>query len=77
MKFYIASDYAGVSGGKFSFYFGYEITDDANDEWCFQAKDLNVEIMRIPHSQLKGNPSVYECHECLLAGIAMWLEKTK
>jgi hypothetical protein len=69
-NFYIASDYDGVSGGRFSFYFGYEETLD--DEWCFVAKEVGVEILRIPQSKL-GVKDRWNVEANLLAGIARWL----
>ncbi len=70
---FIADDYASVSGGNASFYYGYEETIGSEDdeEWCFVVKLYGKEVMRIPRSKLgKHN----DCAEYLLNGIAKWLE---
>lgn len=76
-RFYIASDYAGVVGGKHSFYYGYEEVAGGRygEEWCFVAKTDGAETLRVPASKLVGKPEPFECAECLLAGIAMWLRR--
>jgi hypothetical protein len=71
-NFYIASDYAGVSGGGISFYYGYEETQF--DEWCFVAREGDKEILRLPQSQL-GCKDRWNVGENLLAGIGKWLER--
>jgi hypothetical protein len=70
MSVYAASDYAGISGGRFSFYFGYEET--MGEEWCFVAKEGDQEIMRIPQSKL-GVKDRWDVVENLMAGISKWL----
>lgn len=73
MSYFIASDYSGLSGGRFSFYYGYEKT--LNDEWCFVAYENNVEVLRLPSSKL-GNDQ-FNVEAGLMAGIAKWLETIK
>lgn len=70
---YIASDYAGLDAGPWSFYYGYEKTD-ANDEWCFVASRGGDEKMRIPASKLTSRDK-FDCGECLLSGLAIFLER--
>jgi hypothetical protein len=71
---YVASDYAGLSGGGVEFYFGYEETLD--DEWCFTAKQQGEETLRLPQSKL-GVKDRWNVTENLLAGIVEWLERTQ
>lgn len=70
---YVASDYAGLSGGRFAFYFGYEETLD--DEWCFVVKENGEETLRIPQSKL-GCKDQWDVTANLMAGISEWLERT-
>jgi hypothetical protein len=74
----LAGDYASVGGEHADFYYGYEVTNpDNEDEWCFQA-DIHGTRIVVPYSKLANNPrSQFECGECLLAGIAMILDKFK
>lgn len=75
-RHYIASDYAGVSGGGFKFYYGYEYTngEENGDEWCFVAWKGAEEIMRVPTSKLHVTRHA-GMEEFLLAGISQWLER--
>lgn len=73
MSYYVASDYAGLSGGAVSFYFGYEET--LFDEWCFVAKEHGKETLRLPQSKL-GVKDRWAVEENLMAGVAKWLERT-
>ena len=70
MSYFVASDYAGLSGGRFSFYYGYEKTID--DEWCFVVSENDQEVARWPASIL-GNPQ-FNVEAGLMAGISKWLE---
>lgn len=72
MSIYVASDYAGLSGGGVEFYFGYEETLD--DEWCFVVKERGVETLRLPQSKL-GVKDRWAVETNLMAGIAEWLER--
>ena len=69
-KFYIASDYAGVSGGGIAFYYGYEET--FREEWCFVVRKNGKETMRIPSTELGGDR--FNVAENLLIGISKWLQ---
>lgn len=73
-RHFIASDYAGVSGGGIGFYYGYEETE--GDEWCFIAKEGDKELLRLPAETL-GVKDKWDVTECLLAGIGKWLELRK
>jgi hypothetical protein len=73
-RFYIASDYAGLSGGGVSFYYGYEETHF--DEWCFVAKEGEKEVLRLPQSRL-GCKDRWNVTENLLAGISHWLDASR
>lgn len=77
---YSASDYAGLSVGKYRFYYGYEATvcwthgadagcEDCDDEWAFTADVDGVEVLRIGRSRLGDNGMVM----CLLHGIGQFL----
>lgn len=72
MSQYLASDYAGLSGGAVSFYFGYEKT--MFDEWCFVATEYGEETMRVQQSKL-GVKDRWNVQENLMAGISKWLER--
>jgi hypothetical protein len=71
----IASDYAVLSGGGIAFYYGYEVTDGEDGEWCFQATTKHGKIT-IPFSKLGLSASSrFECAECLMRGIEIILER--
>jgi len=73
-KFYIASDYSGLSAGEYDFYFGYEEVID--DEWAFVVKKKGQEVWRTKQSELGiGNGRPME--EYLLQGIGMYFDKLK
>lgn len=72
-SYYVASDYAGVSGGGVTFYYGYEET--LGEEWCFVVRESGKETMRIPQSKL-GCKDRWNVVENLMAGISQWLEGT-
>lgn len=72
MSYYVASDYAGLSGGAVSFYFGYEKT--MSDEWCFVVEEHGEETMRLPQSKL-GVKDRWAVEENLMAGVSKWLER--
>ena len=70
----ISSDYATMSCGAGSFYYGYEETE--GDEWCFVAK-LGIgpeEVIKVPFSKL-GAKNQWDCVECLMIGIGWVLTK--
>ena len=70
---YIASDYAGMTGGGVSFYFGYEETT-AEEEWCFVAREEGKEPFCVPQSQLEVKDR-WDVAANLLAGIGKWLDQ--
>ena len=74
-RFYHASDYAGLAGGRFAFYFGYEKTsgEGEDEEWCFVATKDDTEVFRATQSQIGwegGQPTEWG----VLAGIACFLD---
>lgn len=85
---YTSDDYCGMSDGKHSFYYGYEVTDcpvkshtkeelcEAYDcekrEWCFTADVGGKEIMKLRKSQLWTDEE--EPFFYLLSGIAHYLK---
>jgi hypothetical protein len=83
--FYSASDYAGIQTRNAQFYYGYERTqwpdnEDDQGDWCFVAtiqkqKHLNgeTEEIVIPFGSIEGATDMFNCDECLMAGIAMIL----
>jgi len=72
---YAAGDYAGLSGGGFSFYYGYEETKD--DDWAFVMRKDDVdgpkELVRFSATEL-GVRNGDDPTEGLLAGIARALD---
>lgn len=70
---YISSDYAGMSAGGVSFYFGYEETTE-HGEWCFVAREQGREPVCFPQSQL-GVKNPWDVATNLLAGIGKWLDQ--
>lgn len=73
----IASDYAQLAVGKFSFYYGYEetVTVDGEDEWAFTASLENKEIMRLSTTDLDTHNSSGDVIEYLLLGIGEYLKE--
>jgi hypothetical protein len=69
---YSSDDYCGMSNGTFSFYYGYEETDE-NEEWCFVAKEHGVEVFRLPAPELWHDGSDNMLTH-LVAGIGQWLQ---
>jgi hypothetical protein len=47
---YSSSDYAGLSGGGFSFYYGYEELKD--DDWAFVMRKGDKELVRFSATEL-------------------------
>ncbi len=81
MSISIASDYAALKAGKFSFYYGYEQTvckahaeeECQNCEWAFVAKQGNRELMRLGWRQLPASGGQYEVTENLIAGLGVFI----
>lgn len=76
----ISDDYAAISTYNYGFYYGYEF-DSNNDEdiWGFETceDDKPFRISYDEMSKYKDCPSQWECTECLLFGIGLWLENKK
>lgn len=84
---YWSDDYAGLSTGKYSFYYGYEETmcpkhkekdcEDKYDcderEWCFTADIGKKEVMRVPRSKLTYEHK--DVLELLLIGIGIFFNE--
>ena len=71
-KAYDASDYAGLSGGRFRFYYGYEETD-AEDNWQFVAYENDEEMARYTAAEV-GARQFDQPVMVLLKGVAKYLE---
>lgn len=69
VELYRSGDYAGLSVGKYKFYYGYEET--VGEDWAFTASVDDKEVMRIPASKLGG--SGMDMTMCLLHGIGQFL----
>lgn len=69
---YTSDDYCGMSSGRYSFYYGYEITK--NGQWCFTADVDGKEVMRLKRSELWPEDGE-EPFWYLLAGIAQFLKQ--
>jgi hypothetical protein len=68
---YEASDYAGMTAGPYSFYYGYEYArDDDGDVWGFECKKDGKMVCHFPHE-----PSGYGCARDLLECIGIMIEK--
>lgn len=86
MNSYSASDYAGMQGGGYSFYYGYETQlpedqlehpDDENP-WYFEVKNEKNEVLwRRTAEQLNAKQAQFNCPLVLLAGIGEWLNVIK
>jgi len=85
-EFYSASDYAGIIGGDYEFYYGYEsalkIQSDCCDEpctcdspWRFTVTKNEKEIWAATSEEL-GEDN-WECARVLMAGVGAWLDHEK
>jgi len=74
---YYSDDYAGLESGYLNFYYGYEVTDPADDGmWCFQVKKNGIEIFRVTREEIEKTKSydqLNDVRDYLIAGIGMWL----
>ena len=72
---YYSDDYAGLQSGCFNFYYGYEVTDPADEEmWCFQVKKNGTEIFRVTRKEIENSfEQLNDVRDYLIAGIGMWL----
>jgi len=82
-EWYVSSDYAGLSGGNYSFYYGYEsalpVDSDCCDEpctcdspWRFTVSKGGVEVWSSTAEELGEESS--ECARVLMAGIGAWFD---
>lgn len=74
---YYSDDYAGMKSGRFEFYYGYEIVDKKNDEWCFQVKENGAQKYILTRSyieqNIEDNMQLDKPQDYLIAGIGLWL----
>lgn len=70
----LTDDYAVMYAAGLRFYYGYEVQDQGL--WCFSVTQDDDEIFRLSFEQLKCR-DMFETAECLLQGIAMWMEHAK
>lgn len=77
--FYCSIDYAGLTTRVGSFYYGYEVlsSDDEDAEWCFEAKIVGMDTIKIPFSKLdcKDQFDEFDVVSCLMMGIGWVLAK--
>lgn len=88
-EFYSASDYAGLSGGGFSFYYGYETAlcqaEDFNDDdrnehteaWRFEVTRNGKTLWSKTADDLGVGKYCHEPKHVLMCGIAKWLDAVK
>ena len=70
----ISGDYATVSVGELSCYYGYEVEDPITGEWCFTSENFKTKhTVTVPSSKLGVDD---ECNvaKCLIAGMAIAME---
>lgn len=79
---YTASDYAGMTAGPLSFYYGYEWgeRDDDCEQWGFRAENTGVEILSLSSDDLIARVGLrgvdrFDVTTLLLAGIAIYLDE--
>ncbi len=74
---YYSDDYAGLTSGKFKFYYGYEVTDPKDKElWCFQVKEHGNIVFQVNQTEIEKsvkNDRLDSVRDYLIAGIGMWL----
>ncbi len=66
---YIASDYAGMTAGDYTFYYGYEQL--VEDDWAFVACHKGKEIYR---KGISADSVKFDCGIGLLEGISHFLK---
>lgn len=72
---YFSDDYAGLTSGKYTFYYGYEETNE-NYEWLFTVKENGKRIYQLTTSeieQVNKNDLLRYPVNYLLAGIGIWM----
>lgn len=73
---YHSDDYAGMTAGKFHFYYGYEDEDPETEEWRFSVEEDGKEIFLATTSQIEEKCDTTQLRmpqDYLTAGIGMWL----
>ena len=70
----IADDYAVLHAAGLRFYYGYE--RELDGLWCFTVEQ-DGEICFEKSSEELGSDDMFETANCLLLGIAKWMEHTK
>lgn len=79
----ISSDYAHLQGGDTEAYYGYEFAprdSDGDEQWGFYVKvGGKVVYSATLWAMTKRNPRLnkFECAECLLIGMEMYLTDTQ
>ena len=72
---YSAGDYAGITGGGYSFYYGYERTN-GNDEWLFVVIRNGKELASWTARELKAD-QFDDPMSVLAKGVARFLDLTQ
>lgn len=73
---YYSDDYAGLESGNHKFYYGYEVEDCLNGDWCFQVMKNGKEDYRITRSEIDKEITDGQLdtpQDYLLAGIGIYL----
>lgn len=70
----IADDYAVLHAAGLRFYYGYERVHDGL--WCFTVEQDGEVLFKETYEAL-GSDDMFETENCLLLGIAQWMEHTK
>ena len=73
---YYSDDYAGLKSGNLSFYYGYEVEDESNEDWCFQVMIDGKEVFRLSTKKIEesiNNRQLDKPQDYLIAGIGIWL----
>lgn len=80
---YYSDDYAGLKSGNISFYYGYEVECESNEEpssfnenWCFQVMVDGKEVFRLSTKKIEesiNNRQLDKPQDYLIAGIGIWL----
>lgn len=76
----ISDDYACLSTYNYGFYYGYEFDYDEEEEnaiYGLEIQDYDSKNYRISYEEMKKYPNCpdkWNCNECLLYGVALFLE---
>lgn len=77
---YYSDDYAGMSCGKFDFYYGYEDEDPDTEEWRFSVTKGDEVLFLATTSQIEEACSTMQLRmpqDYLVSGIGMWIKVTE